>query len=195
MPEDNDNTLVSIDQPIQVDTEKLVICVFDCTETNIKLCKKCNRPYCLIHANRFSPNFCKDCFKNLSLVEKKFQRRTEDFDEVNDKLIIKTESCTQYMMDGIDWPFFNPWIADQTDEELSNLWNFHYFIMKSIETENDNRVIKKNAKIRNQPTPKLITTKTTMKVTKAVDSKEDIIKKLKKQGLPQAVIDAMTANL
>lgn len=196
MPLDDSNTIVPIDQPIEVSAETLVICTFDqCTITDVKLCRKCKRAFCIMHANRFSPNFCKDCFKNLSVLEDKFKRTTEDFDTKTDKLIIKSESCTVYRMDGIDWPFFNPWIASLSDDELSELWNFHYFIMKSIETENDNRVIKKNARIRNAPPVKLVKTTKTTSTIKPADTKEDVIKKLKKQGLPQNIIDMMVASM
>lgn len=168
------------------------ICKFNnCSEQNVKNCKKCGRAYCIMHANRYSPNFCKECFTNLSVVESKFLRTFEDFDTDTDKLIVTKESCTKYYMDGPDWPFINTWIDSLTDDELKSLWNFHFFIMKTIEAENETRKIQKYKKLREQPTPKLISQVTKKTVTKIADTEEDIRKKLKKQGLPDIIIEQM----
>jgi hypothetical protein len=173
-----------------------ITCAFDCTEQNVQRCRKCNRPFCIMHANRFSPNLCKECFTNLSVVEGKFQRTFEDYDAKSDKVTLTRETCTKYYMDGPDWPFLNAWIDTLTDDELRTIWNFHFFVMKTIESENETRKIEKYRKLREAPTPKLVSTVKTVKKTVAVQQPEtadSIRAKLKKQGLPDAIIDQMVA--
>lgn len=176
--------------------EKLRVCVFEnCTEEKVRECLKCKRLFCIIHANRFSPNFCKECFTNLAVVEGKFTRTFDYYNEDTDEVIVTKESCTRYHMDGADWPFVVAFINKLTDDELKAVWNFNFFVMKQIETENENRKIKTAAKLRAQPTPRLIKQTVTTKktVTKAPDTPEEMRKRLKKQGLPDAVIDQMIA--
>lgn len=193
--EDNTSPLPPIETPTE-NTDILIVCSFDCSEQNIQRCRKCNRPYCIMHANRYSPNFCKDCFSNLSLVEAKFERRHEDFNLKTNTLTVKKDTNTKYYMDGIDWPFVTAWIDTLTDEELNILIRFHYFVMKTIEAENETRRVERYRELKNAPLPARITTqKTITKTVKAVDTKEDIIKKLQKQGLPQNVIDMMVSAL
>lgn len=187
--------------PEEPKAEILGICAFsNCTEQHTQTCRKCERHYCIMHANRFSPNFCMECFKNLSLIESKFTRTFEDFDIKRDKFVVHSESCTKYYMDGPDWPFLNAWIDSLNDEELRSVWNFHFFVMKTIEAENEVRRIENAQKLRNQPTPRLMSSTTksvsnTTKVTKQADTADDVRKKLKKQGLPDILIDTMLAAM
>ena len=176
----------------------LQICSFSpCTEQNCKACRKCNRFYCIMHTNHFSPNFCMDCFNNLSIVRDKFEKIIKEYDENTDQVIVEKRSCTRIKLDEMDWPFLSKWIDLHNDEELHALWEFHYFIIKFIEHENDIRVIKKLKRIREQPTPRLVTTKQskTKSTTKMADSPDDLKKRLKKQGLPDVVIEQMVLAL
>lgn len=182
----------------EITTDDLVICAFEkCTELDVVQCRKCQRPFCIMHANKFSPNFCKDCFSNLASLEDKFTRTFEDFDTKADKLIVTRESCTRYYMDGPDWPFLQLWIDSLEDNQLRAIWNFHFFVMKTIEAENEVRKIKKLKKIRETPVDKTLKTSkaTKMKsvVTKTVqiDTADDLRKRFKKQGLPDAVVEQM----
>lgn len=181
---------------------KIITCVFNsCTEQEVRNCRKCSRPFCIMHSNRFSPNFCKECFSNLSCIESKFTRTTEDFNEKTNNLVITKESCTRYYMDGPDWPFVTAWIDTLEDAELKSLINFHYFVMKTIEAENEVRKIRKYKKIREQSTStsttstssinKIKVVKTTTGKIQTKDTEEELRKKFKKQGLPDIVIDNM----
>lgn len=180
-----------------ISDDKVLICSFDqCSEQNVHKCRKCERPFCVMHSNKFSPNFCQECFKNLNAVEEKFHRIFDDYDTKTQKLIVTKETHTRYYMDGMDWPFVQLWIHELSDDDLRTWWIFHHSIMKSIEAENEVRKIKKAKKLREEPTPKFVTTvktkkDTTVKTTKPLDSEEDVRAKLKKQGLPQMVIDLM----
>ena len=185
--------------------EVISVCVFNnCTEQHTSECRKCKRQFCIMHANRFSPNFCMDCFKNLAFIEEKFTRTFEDFDTKADKLIVSKQSCTKYYMDGPDWLFLTAWIDKLSDSELRAIWNFHFFVMKTIEAENETRKIREASRQREAKADKIngkvitTTTKTSsgiVKVTKPVDTAEDIRKKLERQGLPTAMIDAMIATM
>lgn len=179
------------DVPVTPDTH--ITCAF-CTEQEFRKCRKCNRNFCIMHANRFSPNFCKECFANLSPIESKFTRTFEDYNTKTEQVVITKESCTRYYMDGPDWPFVGVWIDSLSDDELKGIWNFHFFIMKMIEAENENRKIKNAKRLRETPVPitaKIVTQTTKKTVTKQQDTPEELRKKLTKQGLPAAVIDMM----
>lgn len=197
--DDNSEDLIISDMQEQNDLlssiEKIITCAFDkCSEMDVVNCKKCSRPYCIMHSNKFSPNFCKDCFTNLACLEAKFTRTFEDFDEITDKLIITKQSCTKYYMDGPDWPFLTAWIDSLNDHELRAVWNFHFFVMKTIEAENEVRKIKKYQKLREMPVvPKSSNSKSTIKLVKTVQvtTSEELRKKFKKQGLPDAIIEQM----
>src|SRR5580698_9908419 len=95
--------------------EKIDLCAFDCSEQNVQRCRKCNRPFCIMHANHISPNLCKDCFKDIAVISSKFKRT---FDEVssNGQLHVRTEERIRYYLDGPDWPFVTPWIVGLTDD-------------------------------------------------------------------------------
>ena len=189
--------LEEIDKDLANQAQKIITCAFDrCSEMDIHYCRKCERPYCIMHSNRFSPNFCKECFANLACIESKFTRTFEDFDEKTDKLIITKQSCAQYYMDGPDWPFLTAWIDGLNEHELKTIWNFHFFVMKTIEAENEVRKIKKYKKLREMPTPAKVS-KSANKITKTVQitTSEELRKKFKKQGLPDAIIDQMIAAM
>ena len=194
MPENSTDNI-----PLAV--EIIDVCAFnDCSEQNTQKCRKCQRQFCIMHANRFSPNFCMECFKNLALIESKFTRTFEDFDENTEKLIITKQSCAKYYMDGPDWLFLTAWIDKLNDEELRANWNFHFFIMKTIEAENETRKIKKAEEARLRPKIGLVTTTVrtatgTTRVTKQADTAEDVRRKLKAQGLPAAIIDQMISAM
>lgn len=200
--QDNEDLLLSeIEEKKEIEAltgENLTVCVFGhCTEQDTLKCRKCQRNFCIMHANRFSPNFCKDCFSNLACIEDKFTRTFEDYDAKHDKMIVTNESCTRYYMDGPDWPFLTAWIDSLTDDQLRAIWNFHFFVMKTIEAENEVRKIKKSAKLREYKVEKQVSTTKTTKVksvttkTVQVDTAEELRKKFKKQGLPDAIIDQM----
>jgi hypothetical protein len=151
-----------------------------------------------MHCNTYSPNFCKECFSNISIVAEKFKRV---FDHVadNGQLYTKVEEKIKYYLDGPDWPFVTPWIDSLSDEELKILWVFHHHIMKAIEHENDTRNVERNRKLREQPTPRLITgtvTKT-RSVTKIQqpETPETMRAKWTKQGIPNNIIDMMIAAM
>lgn len=172
----------------------ITICAFNCTEQNVKACRKCQRAFCIMHCNTFSPNFCKDCFKDLAIISDKF-KRTFDYIGENGQLYIKTEERVRYYLDGMDWPFVTPWINNLSDDELKSLWVFHHYIMRLIETENDTRNIERNRKLRESPVPRLIssTTTKTVKVTKPTqpETPESMRARLKKLNIPDITIDAM----
>jgi hypothetical protein len=183
---------------IEPPADPITICVFNsCTEQNVKNCRKCNRPFCIMHSNTFSPNFCQECFRDLAIIEGKF-KRTFDHIRDNGQLQHVEKTRTRYYMDGPDWPFVTPWIHRLSDDELKSLWVFHHCIMKLIEVENETRRIEHNRKIREQqPSSRLITqssitsTGTRIKKTIVQDGPEEIRKKLRKQNIPDVIIEQM----
>jgi hypothetical protein len=189
MPSQNETDIIKT-------SESILICAFNCTEQNVKNCRKCTRPFCIMHCNTFTPNFCKDCFKDLAVISDKF-KRTFDYIGDNGQLYIKTEERVRYYLDGMDWPFVTPWINSLSDDELRSLWVFHHYIMRLIETENDTRNVEKNRKLRESPVPRLIsgatTTTRTIKTTKPTqpETAESIRAKLKKSGISDMIIDNM----
>jgi hypothetical protein len=174
-------------------TDDISICAFDnCSEQNIHKCRKCTRSFCIMHCNTFSPNFCKDCFKNLSIISDKF-KRTFDHIAENGQMYVQTEERLRYYLDGPDWPFVTPWIDSLSDEELRSIWVFHHYIMKLIEVENDTRKVERTRQLANTPIPRLITTTKTKSVTKVItqETPDDLRKKWKKMNIPDATIEQM----
>jgi hypothetical protein len=159
--------------------KKLNTCVFLCNEEITINCLKCKRPFCINHASRFSPNFCQDCFKALSLIVDKFERRVEDYDAVTDSVITRKETCKRLRLDGPDWVFYTAWIHKLTDEELQVVFEFHYFVVKLIETENEQRKIKNRTKLQGMPLPMGVST-TTETRTKRVAKPKDPLTELKR---------------
>lgn len=184
------------------DTLKLATCVFDnCTEEQVNECRKCHRLFCVMHSNKFSPNFCQACFTNLSAVEEKFTRVFEDYDEKTNTVSVRTETRPKYYMDGMDWPFLGLWINRLTEDELRAWWIFHFSIMKLIEAENETRKINRYKKLREEGVGLItgktvkVTTTTIKTTTKAPDTPEKIREKLRKQGIPEAIIDQMVSAM
>jgi hypothetical protein len=200
MPEDN---IISDTSPV-LDTlgitETISNCYFpQCSEQELHTCRKCERKYCVMHTNKFSPNFCGECFKNLQAIEAKFTRTFDDYSTLDDKVTIHKETHTKYYMDGMDWPFLGVWVHRLSEEELRVWWVFHHSIMKLIEVENETRRIEKSRKLREQGIG-LITgfnkkAGVSVKITKSPDTAEDVRKKLKKQGIPDNIIDMMIATM
>lgn len=174
----------------EIITPQVLRCIFDCTETKIKQCFKCKRPFCATHAAKFSPNFCQDCFKNLQVVLDKYTRVTEDFDSITEQLITRRESCNQIKIDGPDYVFYTMWINQLNDEELKSVFEFHYFIVKLIEHENEIRIVKKKYNLKRTPVPLSVSTTTTTQIKKTTKPK-DMRAELRKLGIPEATIDAM----
>jgi hypothetical protein len=179
-------------------SETILICSFGCSEQNVKRCRKCNRPFCIMHCNHFSPNFCKECFANLSIVEDKFKRTFDHISE-NGQLYTKTEERIKRYLDGPDWPFISPWIDSLSDDELKIIWVFHHHIMKAIELENDTRNIEKSRKLRETPVARLITgtvtkTRTVTKIQQP-ETPEQLKTKWEKAGIAKNVIDMMLAAM
>lgn len=179
-------------------TAKLATCVFDnCTEEQVNKCRKCDRLFCVMHSNKFSPNFCQACFPNLAAIEEKFTRVFEDYDEKNNVISVRKETHSRYFMDGMDWPFLGLWIRNLNEDELRAWWVFHFSVMKLIEAENETRKINRYKKIRETGiglvtgTKTKVTTTTKTTTTKPPDSPEKIKEKLRKQGIPEAIIDQM----
>jgi hypothetical protein len=181
--------------PLEI-PEAILICAFDCTEQNVHKCRKCDRPFCIMHANHISPNFCKDCFKDVHIIAEKF-KRTFDHIADNGQLYVKTEERTRYFLDGPDWPFVTPWIDSLSDDELKSLWVFHHYIMRLIELENDTRRVENTRKLGAIPIPRLVTTTKTRSVSKVVapETPESMRAKWVKMGIPSATIDIMLKAL
>jgi hypothetical protein len=191
--QDVNDVLASIEQEVIKETEtKIQLCSFDCISEDVKKCCKCDKFFCVIHASNFSPNFCQDCFKNLSVIISKFEKRVEDYDVSTDTVTTHKSSCRQISIDGPSWVFYTAWIKQFTEEQLKEIFEFHYFMVKMIESENENRRVRAAQKIREMPLPFRVTrtkeTKTS-KTTTVIDPKAELKKKFPK--LSEDMIDAM----
>lgn len=166
----------------------LVICKY-CTDENVKKCLKCQSPFCALHAAHFSPNFCKDCFQNLNVILGKFTKTTTDYDARTDTLEHHTSGCKQIRLDGPDWIFYTSWIHMLSDDELEQVYEFHYFVLKMIEHENELRKIVKKDRLKKAVIP-IGANPLQVKAKREVKAK-DMQKELEKLGLPKDVIIVM----
>jgi len=170
--------------------EQLIVCTW-CSTEEVKLCFKCNKPFCTAHASRLTPQACKDCFNGVTVFLDKFTRVTEDYDSVTDQMVTRRESCDRIRLDGPDYVFYQDWVHKLMDDELKSVFEFHYFIVKLIEHENEIRKVKKTQKLR-ETTP-ILSSKTTEVKVKRETKPKDMRSELKKLGLPDVVIDQMIA--
>jgi hypothetical protein len=169
----------------------LITCFF-CTKEEVRKCRKCQRNFCTDHSHRYSPDFCQECFKNLSIIADKFIRTSEEYDHQNDQVVTRRETCDRLRLDGADYPFLTMWINKLTDEETQAVYEFHYFIVKLIEHDNEVRKIGKQAKLRQYPVQTVKTTEVKVRrETRPLDLAAELKKKF--PGLPQHVIDSMVA--
>lgn len=160
----------------------------------LKVCLKCKQLFCPMHSARFSPNFCQDCFKNLTVILDKYIRSTEDYDSITDQLVTRKESCNRLQIDGPDYVFYTKWIHKLNDDELKSVFEFHYFIVKLIENENEIRIITKNKNKSKKNIQAPISIVKTTEVTSKKESKpKDLRTELKKLGIKDDVIDKMIA--
>lgn len=168
---------------------QLVTCKY-CLEENVKKCLKCQSLFCSKHSASFSPNFCKDCFNNLAVVMSRFTRTTTEYDPVNDTVEKITSGCARIQLDGPDWIFYSDWIASLSDDDLAVIYEFHYFVLKLIEHDNEVRKVSRARKLASLPTPiGVVTTKTSS--TKKEAKPKDMQKELEKLGMNADVIKAM----
>jgi hypothetical protein len=193
----NSNPLAALVDAVKIDPEQilstLITCSF-CTNEQVRNCRKCQRPFCTNHTHKFSPDFCQDCFKNVSVIVDKFRKTVESYDYQNDKVVVHKEECDQFRLDGPDYPFLTMWLSKLTEDETKAVYEFHYFIVKII--EHDNEVRKINNRNLRKPTGKIVsvikTTETkSRRETKVLDLGAELKKKF--PGLPQHVIDSMVA--
>src|SRR5882724_8930247 len=140
-----------------VSAQALPTCKF-CLNEQTKVCIRCQSRFCTIHAAKFSPNFCKDCLTNLAATIERFQRTSTEYDALDDKLVTHTSTGTQIKIDGPDWVFYQAWIEQLSDDELREIYEFHYFVLKIIEYDNETRKVKKAKKLATAPTPLSIST-------------------------------------
>jgi|SRR5580765_984776 len=167
----------------------LVICKY-CTEDKVKTCAKCKSYFCSAHAARFSPNFCKECLVNLTAVWEKFSKTTTEYDPVEDVLNTVTSGAKRLHVDGADWVFYSAWVDSLNDDELEMVYEFHYFVLKLIEHDNEIRKIKKARKLASAPTPIGVKTTKETKVKKTAEV-VDMQERLEKMNLPADTIRAM----
>lgn len=198
-PEDNSSQNQPAAQTTEQEqsSEKLLVCTW-CSAEDIRTCLKCNRHFCSLHSSSFSPAFCQECFKKLTLVIDKFTKVHEDYNPTTDAIVRKKEECDRLRLDGPDWVWFTKWVTKLTDDELAVVYEFHYFVLKIIETENEARKIERAHRIREKSgvaKSVLSTEKTTEKKVRKTTKVVDLKSQFKKMFplLPEAAIDAMVA--
>src|SRR5215831_5027059 len=150
-----------------------------CLNENIKLCLKCKSRYCSIHAAKFSPNFCKDCLTNLGVIIDTVNRTSTEYDMLDDSLITKVTQSKTLQLDGSDWVFYSKWIEDLREEDWLEIYQFHYFVIKMMEYENEVRKVKAARRIASAPLSVRVTKESK---TKKEVSQVDMQTKLEKLG-------------
>jgi hypothetical protein len=182
-----DNVSIEIPTPVT----PLPVCKY-CIDDKVKECLKCKSLFCSIHASHFSPNFCKDCFSNLSVIIDKFQRTSTEYDHVHDTVVQSTSTCKRLTIDGPEWIFYTTWIHELSDEELQIVYEFHYFILKLIESANETKKIARARKMKevsgSHPIG-IVTTKDTHVRREA--KQKDMQTELEKLKIPVDTIKAM----
>lgn len=165
----------------------LLVCKY-CLSEQVRECLKCKSRYCVLHAAKFSPNFCKECLPNLSAITNTIMSTSTEYDMLDNELILKTVKHESLRLDGASWIFYSTWIENLNEEDWLEIYQFHYFILKMMEYENEVRKVKKARRAASAPLSVSMTKQsTTKKVVQAVDMQA----KLEKLGIPTATIKAM----
>lgn len=172
----------------------LRICNYCATQDSLKECIRCGKLYCFMHSATFSPNFCQDCFKNFGAVWDKFIRTTTEYDPVSNSVYHLTKSSDRVRMDGPDYVFYTRWINKISDDDLEQVYEFHYFILKLIEHENEIRKIKHNRALQEKYKGIPIGILTTKETRSRREIKQkDMQAELERLGLPKPTVMAMCA--
>lgn len=159
-----------------------------CLNENVKLCLKCKSRYCSIHAAKFSPNFCKDCLTSLSVILDTISRTSTEYDLIDDALITKSVQSKTLQLDGPDWIFYSAWIENLPETDWLEIYQFHYFVLKMMEYENEVRKVKQARRVASAP---LAVRMTKESKTKKEVTQVDMQTKLEKIGIAPDVIKTM----
>jgi len=161
-----------------------------CLNENIKECIQCGSRFCALHAAKFSPNFCKECLTNLAVIIDTVTRTSTDYDMLDGELVLKAVQANRLRLDGPDWVFYNTWITNLSEEDWLQIYQFHYYVLKRMEAENEIRKVKRARRIANAPLSTRVTKEVRIKKeTKPVDLQESF----EKMGLSIDKIKAMLA--
>ena len=159
-----------------------------CLNEHFKECLMCKSRYCVLHAAKFSPNFCKDCLVNLSVILNTITRSSTEFDMLDDELVIKSVESKTLQLDGADWLFYSKWIEELPEDQWLEIYQFHYFVLKMMEHENEIRKVKRAKRIASAPLSVKITKEAkTQKIVQSVDIQANF----EKIGLSESAIRAM----
>lgn len=118
-----------------------------CLNEQIRTCLMCKSRFCVLHAAKFSPNFCQDCLSNIGVIRNIVTRTSVEYDMIDDQILPKVIHAPTLQLDGPDWVFYQAWLAERTEEEWMDVYQFHYFILKYMEYENELRKVKQTRRI------------------------------------------------
>lgn len=159
-----------------------------CLNEQTKTCLMCQSHYCVLHSAKFSPNFCKDCLTNLSVIMDTISRTSTEYDMLDDELVTKVIQSKTLQLDGPDWIFYRTWIDNLSEENWLEVYQLHYFVLKYMEYQNEVRKIKRARRIAQAP----LSVKMTKEAkTKKVVATVDMQAQFEKMNIPVATIKAM----
>jgi hypothetical protein len=164
-------------------------CAF-CAELETKTCERCNKLFCKNHVSKISPIFCIECFAQVTLIIDNLTKRDSEWDMFEDCLVERKSTARTLRLDGPDWVWYSAIINNLNEDEFKTMFEFHRFIISLMEHVNDIRKVEKNALLKGQKIVLGITQTTTTKTVRKAKqvSLEEV---LRKQGLPEAVVQAM----
>jgi hypothetical protein len=159
------------------------LCCAFCTDTNIRICIRCQRPYCILHTSRISPQLCQDCFKEVYVVIDKFTRVTEEYNESTDSVEQHSTSCKRIRLDGPDYVWASVSVSKSNDQELGVMLEYHKFMVSRIENERTTREVAKAQAVRDQKLVISTETSTRTKTTRRVKQKKTAEELLAMSGI------------
>lgn len=169
-------------------------CAF-CDDTNTnKKCIKCQRHYCILHTSKISPNLCQECFKGVQvLIEEHFTKETEVYNEATDSVRTVRQECRQVRMDGPDYVWYAVLIQHLSEQELTEVLEFHRFMVSQLENAKTVNLVKKLQKLReDDASPKLtVTTETRRVQKKSIKQTKSLREILEKQGIKGDLLEQM----
>jgi hypothetical protein len=113
-------------------------------ETPFK-CLKCKTPFCEEHASPYSPRYCHNCLKQISVLIDKYVRELTVWNPRTEQWETERQACRRIRLDGPDYIWFTYHISQLTEEQLAQHIEFHKSIIQLIENEHHERIVKINA--------------------------------------------------
>jgi hypothetical protein len=167
-------------------------------------CSKCNTIFCYHFASAIDPQYCTECFGDLTVTKEIVTKEYVHYNEETDEITSYKRRARATKISGEDWLFAQRRIENISDAELEAAIEYHRAILGLMIYEREVRRAAKMhryAGIKIQIKPASDSTTTTTKVTKEIKSSKTVataqatVASMLKGGMSQAELMNMLKTL